>query len=168
MLYDDLSVYLVVKNELTRNPNTQYKATEWYHYGLIANRLLKQKECEFAFNKLTCKSPTAILKMVAYLIDDYQENPFKVDRPSEQPSQLYGLYMAYWTGVAGSMDTYEVYFDVYGCNWYKNPFYSYMIQLCQIHSRALVQLWILQSALTKEERRLMEDLYKYCTKLELP
>ena len=165
MLYDDLRVYLVIKNELKKNPNTQYKQNEWYHFGLICHRLHKYEDVSFAFDKVKSNSPTVCLKLVNLLILEYTPNIWKVDRNNAQIGQIYKLYKRFMTTI--NMDSYEVYFDVYGCDNYKDPFYHYMIELCKIHGVDLVQIWILQTAMTKEERRLMEDLFKYTTKLQI-
>ena len=165
MLYEDLKVYLVIKNELKKNPSTQYRSSEWYHYGLTCHRLQRSEDCKFAFMKIHSRSPTSIIKLVDMLILDYKVNLFKVERPDDQIASLYSLYSKFMTGI--QQDSFEVYFDVYGCNTFRDPFYHYIIELCKIHGLELVQLWIFHAAMTKEERRLMENLIKYASTLQI-
>eukprot|EP00834_Sanchytrium_tribonematis_P004554 NODE_230_length_12188_cov_0.969890.p8 type:complete len:160 gc:universal NODE_230_length_12188_cov_0.969890:2499-2020(-) len=158
-------MYFGFKNELKSNPNTQFKQTEWYHYGLVSERLKKFEDAEFAFLKLANTSPTGIISVVDILSNQFLPNTFKVDRPEDQIPKLFKLYQKFMTSV--NLDSFEVYFDVYGCNNYKDPFYRYMIALCNIHGKKLVQLWLLQSAISKEERRFAEDLFKYTDRLNI-
>eukprot|EP00835_Amoeboradix_gromovi_P000441 NODE_15_length_42055_cov_0.634117.p19 type:complete len:164 gc:universal NODE_15_length_42055_cov_0.634117:1065-574(-) len=163
MLYNDLKYYWSIKNELKKNPNTQYTTTELFKFGLTCSRLELIEDAKIALQSIKSKSPTAIITMVKLLINDYTPSIWKVDRPKDQIKLLYKMYCNFKI----NQDSYEVYFDIYGCNNYKDPFFNYIIELCKIHGLDLVQLWILQSTISNEERRFMEDLMKYVSKIQI-